>query len=134
MHKCAMSLLEFLPATGFKNHQRNKKKNWCEKHLSSRTFYESLLNRQLHESFYRKTVCIAHVLLLSRVSLCHFFYTFHRRSCSLIAFTFFFFCLRNKAMNLYEVSVYLAKIFQFSNSATVDDHWEKNRKNKDAFS
>lgn len=68
MHKCTMSLLEFLPATGFKNHQRNKKKNWCEKHLS-RTFYENLLNRQLHESFYRKTVCIAHVLLLSKEPL-----------------------------------------------------------------
>ena len=67
MHKCAMSLLEFLPATGFKNHQRNKK-IWCEKHLSA-TFYESLLNRQLHESFYRKTVCIAHVLLLSKEPL-----------------------------------------------------------------
>ena len=34
-------------------------------------------------------------------------------------------------MNLYEVSVYLAKIFQFSNSATVDDHTgEKTGKTK----
>ena len=33
-------------------------------------------------------------------------------------------------MNLYEVSVYIAKIFQFSNSATVDDHWEKTGKTK----
>lgn len=33
-------------------------------------------------------------------------------------------------MNLYEVSVYLAKIFQFSNSATIDDHWEKQEKQR----
>lgn len=68
-----------------------------------------------------------------RASLDHFFYTFHRRSCSLIAFTFFFFCLRNKAMNLYEVSVYLVKIFQFSNSATVDDHWAKKQEKQRCF-
>lgn len=36
-------------------------------------------------------------------------------------------------MNLYEVSVYLAKIFQFSNSATVDDHWEKKQEKQRYF-
>lgn len=54
-----------------------------------------------------------------------FLLCFHRTSSGLTTIHFSFFSLSNKTLNLYEVSMYSAKVFHFS---TIDDYWKIGKK------
>lgn len=54
-----------------------------------------------------------------------FLLCFHRTSSGLTTIHFSFFSLSNKTLNLYEVSMYSAKVFHFS---TTDDYWKIRKK------
>lgn len=89
---------------------------------------------QFHESFYRKAVCIAQVLFQCRDPLFVISSLPHRTSNDVTTLNLCFF-LSNKNMNLYDIAMYLAKVFHFSNFfCTTDDYWKIGKKHFELIS